>query len=76
MFSVFDQKEIGDNSEELKMKFEVRIPIEGCATYIVEASSEQEAREIAYDGDAVLSDIYWEHADTDYNPIEASLLEN
>ena len=74
MFSVFDQKEIGDNSGELKMKFEVRIPIEGCATYIVEASSEQEAREIAYDGDAVLSDSYWEHADTDYNPVEVSEL--
>lgn len=76
MFSVFDQKEIGDNSEELKMKFEVRIPIEGYATYIVEASSEQEASEIAYNGDAVLSDSYWENSDTEYNPIEVSLLEN
>lgn len=76
MFSVFDQKEIGDNSGVLKMKFEVRIPIEGYATYIVEASSEQEAREIAYDGDVVLSDSYWEHTDTDYNPIEVSLLED
>ena len=74
MFSVFDQKEIGDNSGVTKMKFEVRIPIEGYATYIVEASSEQEAREIAYDGDAVLSDSYWEHADTDYNPVEVSEL--
>ena len=74
MFSIFNQREIGDNSGEIKMKFEVRIPIEGCATYIVEASSEQEAREIAYDGDAVLSDSYWEHADTDYNPVEVSEL--
>ena len=56
------------------MKFEVRIPIEGYSTYIVEASSEQEARKIAYDGDAVLSDSYWEHADTDYNPVEVSEL--
>lgn len=52
------------------MKFEVRIPIEGYATYIVEAESESEAREFAYDGDVELSDSYWEHADTDYNPVE------
>lgn len=57
------------------MKFEVRIPIEGYATYIVEAESEQEAREISYDGDADLLDSYWEHADTDYNPVEVSKLE-
>ena len=76
MFSVFDQKEIGDNSGELKVKFEVRVPIEGYATYIVAASSEQEAREIAYDGDAVLSDSYWENSDTEYNPVEVSLLED
>lgn len=57
------------------MKFEVRIPIEGYSTYIVEADSEQEAREIAYDGDGDLTDSYWEHADTDYNPVEVSILE-
>lgn len=56
------------------MKFEVRIPIEGYATYIVEASSENEAREIAYDGEVELSDSYWEHADTEYNPVEVSIL--
>ena len=76
MFSVFDQREIGDNSGDVKMKFEVRIPIEGYATYIVEAKSEQEAREIAYDGDVELSDSYWEQADTDYNPVEVSKLED
>lgn len=57
------------------MKFEVRIPIEGYATYVVEASSENEAREVAYDGDAELVDSYWEHADTEYNPVEVFKLE-
>ena len=68
------------------MKFEVRIPIEGYCVYIVEADSEQEAREIAYDGDADLTDSYWEHtdltdsywehADNDYKAVEITLLED
>lgn len=56
------------------MKFEVRIPIEGYSTYTVEADSEKEAREIAYDGDADLTDSYWEHSDLEYEDVEVTLL--
>lgn len=58
------------------MKFEVRIPIEGYCVYIVEADNEEEAREIAYDGDADLTDSYWEHDDGEYLFVAVTLLED
>ena len=58
------------------MKFEVRIPTEGYVTYVIEADSEAEAREMTFDGYGDLTDSYWEHADTDYNPVEVIVLED
>lgn len=52
----------------------VTLPIEGTVTYIVEASNEQEAREIAYDGDGEITDVMWDTADSENHTIDVALI--
>lgn len=49
MFSVFDQKEIGDNSGELKMKVKVFAKFMVTEVFEIEVDSEDEIRDKAWD---------------------------
>lgn len=55
-------------------KYLVTLPIEGAVTYLVEASNEQEAREIAYDGDGQITDVMWDTADSENHTIDVTLI--
>ena len=55
-------------------KYLVTLPIEGTVTYIVEADNEQEAREIAYDGDGQITDVMWDTADSENHTIDVALI--
>ena len=49
MFSVFDQKEIGDNSGETKMKVKVFAKFMVTEVFEIEVDSEDEIRDKAWD---------------------------
>ena len=55
-------------------KYFVTLPIEGTVTYLVEASNEQAAREIAYEGDGEITDVVWDTADSDNHTIDVALI--
>ena len=55
-------------------KYFVTLPIEGTVTYLVEASNEQAAREIAYDGDGQITDVMWYTADSENHTIDVALI--
>lgn len=55
-------------------KYLVTLPIEGTVTYLVEADNEQEAREIAYDGDGQITDVMWDNADSENHTIDVALI--
>lgn len=55
-------------------RYLVTLPIEGTVTYLVEASNEQAAREIAYEGDGEITDVVWDTADSENHTIDVALI--